>query len=444
MTRAKAITYDNLRLRAPDFVAGRRPDFAGRCAARASTSRSTQPEPPMFQPFRLREMVLANRVVVSPMDMYSAKDGVPGDWHLVHYGSRAIGGAGLVFTEMTCVSPEARITPGCTGPVERRAGGGLEADRRFRPCQFGREDSACSSAMPGRKGATKLMWEGMDRPLEEGAWRVVSASPIPYFPDSQVPREMTPRRHGPDQAREFVAGGASAAERAGFDMLELHCAHGYLLASFISPLTNQPHRRVWRLAREPPALSARGLRRHARGLAGAQADVGAHLGDRLGGGRRHRRRCGRDRRAFAEHGVRPRRRLDRARPCARRGRSTAACSRRRSPTRSATRRGSPRCASATSRRPTRSTPSSPPAAPISSRSAGRIWSTRTSRCRPPPGTARPTSIARRNICAGQRPDLPQLRARPAGSRGAEDQGEAEDAGGIEDGGRRETSRGGMR
>ncbi|CAA9355492.1 MAG: Anthraniloyl-CoA monooxygenase [uncultured Microvirga sp.] len=170
------------------------------------------------------------------MCMYSAKEGMPTDWHLVHYGSRAIGGPGLLFTEMTCVAPDARITHGCTGlwNDEQEA-----AWRRI--VEFVHAQSATKICLQlghaGRKGATKLMWDGMDRPLEEGGWEVLSASPEPYFPDSQVPRE-TSRADMERVKAEFVTATERAA-RIGFDMLELHCAHGYLLASFISPLTNR-------------------------------------------------------------------------------------------------------------------------------------------------------------------------------------------------------------
>ncbi|MBB4039714.1 anthraniloyl-CoA monooxygenase [Microvirga flocculans] len=236
MTRAKAITYDNLRLRAPDFVASVDRTFAKQVREKGFDVAIENPTVPMFQPFRLREMTVANRVVVSPMDMYSAKDGVPGDFHLVHYGSRAMGGAGLVFTEMTCVSPEARITPGCTGlwndeqeAAWKRIVDYIHANSAAKFClQLGHA---------GRKGATKLMWDGIDRPLEEGAWDICSASPIPYFPDSQVPREVS--RAEMDLIKVQFVEAARRGERAGFDMLELHCAHGYLLASFISPLTNR-------------------------------------------------------------------------------------------------------------------------------------------------------------------------------------------------------------
>lgn len=234
MTRSKAITYDNLALRAPEFVARITRDFAAEQAA-ADLPVTDFDLPPMFQPFRLRGMTLANRVVLSPMCTYSAVDGVPGDWHLAHLGARATGGAGLLYTEMTDISPEARITPGCTGLYtdEQEAGW-----KRIVDFVHGRSPAKICLQLghAGRKGATKLMWEGMDRPLENGAWPIVSASPLPYYPDSQTPREMT--RAEMDDVREAYVAAAKRAERAGFDMLELHCAHGYLLASFLSPLTN--------------------------------------------------------------------------------------------------------------------------------------------------------------------------------------------------------------
>src|SRR5260221_3679743 len=236
MTRAKAITYDNLTLRAPEFVREVDKAFAKQVGAKGFDVDLDKPVALMFQPLKLREMEVANRAVVSPMCMYSAKEGVPGDFHLVHYGSRAIGGAGLIFTEMTCVGRDARITPGCTGlwNDEQQAAWTRIVD-------FVHANSAAKFCLQlghaGRKGATKLMWEGMDRPLEAGGWDTLSASPIPYFPDSQVPREMD--RAAMDRVKsEFVAS-ALRGDACGFDMLELHCAHGYLLASFISPLTNQ-------------------------------------------------------------------------------------------------------------------------------------------------------------------------------------------------------------
>lgn len=235
MTRSKAITYDNLRLRAPAFVRDIDRQFARLARAHDRSLDVDNPVVPMFQPFRLRGMTIENRVVVSPMDMYSAKDGAPTDWHLVHYGARATGGAGLMHTEMTCVSPQARITRGCTGLWND------EQERAWtRIVDFVHAHSHTKFCLQlghsGRKGATQLMWEGMDRPLDHGAWDICSASPLPYYPDSQVPREAT-LADMDEITRQFVEA-AIRGNRAGFDMLELHCAHGYLLASFLSPLTN--------------------------------------------------------------------------------------------------------------------------------------------------------------------------------------------------------------
>jgi anthraniloyl-CoA monooxygenase len=228
LTRSRRITYDNLRVRDEHFVDALDGDFAARCELAA-------PCPPMFAPFRLRELELHNRVVVSPMDMYTAEDGTIGDFHLVHLGSRAVGGAALVMSEMLCVSPEGRITLGC---------GGLYHDEHVpgwrRICDFvhrnGRAAIGAQIGHSGRKGATKLMWEGMDQPLPEGGWPLLAPSPLPYFPHSEVPREMT--RADMDRVRDEFVAAALRAERAGFDLLELHMAHGYLLSSFLSPLTN--------------------------------------------------------------------------------------------------------------------------------------------------------------------------------------------------------------
>lgn len=233
MTRSKAITWDNLSLRAPEFVAQTQQVFAEE--ARAKGVPASDAKPPMFQPFALRDMTLANRVVVSPMCMYSAEDGLPGDFHFQHYTSRAVGGAGLVFTEMTCVSPEARITLGCTGLWND-----AQEAAWTRIVDFTHRHSAARICLQlghaGRKGATKLMWEGIDQPLPEGAWPILSASATPYFPHSQVPRAI--RRADMDAVRDDFVAATQRAIRCGFDMLELHCAHGYLLASFLSPLTN--------------------------------------------------------------------------------------------------------------------------------------------------------------------------------------------------------------
>ncbi|ANK82220.1 MAG: salicylyl-CoA 5-hydroxylase [Rhizobiales bacterium NRL2] len=236
LSRSKQITYDNLMMRDPAMVETAGRWFVDDCRAKGLPVPENETPPPMFTPFRLRGMTLANRVVVSPMCQYSASDGVPDDWHLVHLGSRAIGGAGLIFTEMTDVSADARISPGCTGlwNAEQEAAWKRVVD-------FVHARSAAKIAMQlghaGRKGSTQLGWEEMDRPLREGNWPIVSASPIPYFPDSQVPKEMT--AGDMDRVVEDFAAAARRADRAGFDMLEIHMAHGYLLASFISPLTNR-------------------------------------------------------------------------------------------------------------------------------------------------------------------------------------------------------------
>uniref|UniRef100_UPI0015EFDE11 bifunctional salicylyl-CoA 5-hydroxylase/oxidoreductase n=1 Tax=Streptomyces shenzhenensis TaxID=943815 RepID=UPI0015EFDE11 len=228
LTRSRRITYDNLRTRDPEF--------ADRVDAAFAASQGFETvAPAMFQPFRLGRLELRNRVIVSPMDMYSAIDGVPGDFHLVHLGSKAMGGAGLVMTEMVCVSPEGRITPGCTGlwTDEQR-------DSWGRIVSFVHDRSTARIGLQlghsGRKGSTRLMWEGMDDPLPEGNWDIVGPSPLPYGPGSAVPREVT--RADMDQiTADFVAAARRGAE-AGFDLLELHCAHGYLLSSFLSPAAN--------------------------------------------------------------------------------------------------------------------------------------------------------------------------------------------------------------
>src|SRR4051794_20456754 len=222
LTRSRRITYTELKLRDPGFVADVDAAFDGR--------------PAMFTPFRLRGLELANRVVVSPMDMYSSVDGTPGDFHLVHLGARGLGGAGLVITEMICVSPEGRITPGC---------GGLYRDEHTaawrRIVEFvhahGGAKIGCQLGHSGRKGSTKVMWEGEDVPLDDGNWPLLAPSPLPYLPGtSQEPREMT--RADMDAVRDDFLAATRRADAAGFDLLEVHMAHGYLLSSFLSPLTN--------------------------------------------------------------------------------------------------------------------------------------------------------------------------------------------------------------
>jgi anthraniloyl-CoA monooxygenase len=236
VTRSRRVTYDNLRLRDPEFVAGLDRWFAAEASRAVGADEPLPPCPPMFQPFRLGTLELPNRVIVSPMDMYSARDGVPGDFHLVHLGSKALGGAGLVMTEMVCVSATGRITPGCAGIYTAEQ---EEAWRRI--VGFVHEHTGAKIGIQlghsGRKGSTRLMWEGMDDPLPEGNWEVCGPSPIPYGPRSQTPRELTWDEM--EQIKGQFAAAARAAARAGFDLCELHCAHGYLLSSFLSPLSNR-------------------------------------------------------------------------------------------------------------------------------------------------------------------------------------------------------------
>jgi len=237
LTRSLRISHENLRVRDPALVARVDRWFAGEAAEQSGQEVPDEPAPPpMFTPFKLREMLLVNRVVVSPMCQYCAEDGTPNEWHLVHLGSRAIGGAGLVYTEMTDVSRDGRISPGCAGMYKPEH---VAAWKRI--VDFVHENSYAKIGMQlghaGRKGATKLAWEGMDEPLERGAWPIISASPIPYYEHSQVPKEMD--RADMERVRDDFVRAATMAEEAGFDIIEIHFAHGYLLASFISPLTNR-------------------------------------------------------------------------------------------------------------------------------------------------------------------------------------------------------------
>jgi len=229
LTASQRIGHANLRLRDPGYVDAVERDLARR-------SGLTEPRPPMFLPLELGSMQLVNRVVVSPMAQYLAQDGMPGDWHLMHYGARAAGGAGLIVTEMTCVAPDARISPGCTGLWSAS-----HRDAWRRIVDFVHQHSPAKIALQlghaGRKGSTQLGWQEMDRPLPAGNWPLISASAAPYFTGvSQTPRAMTAQDFERVTA-EFVEAARFGAA-AGFDMLELHMAHGYLLASFLSPLTN--------------------------------------------------------------------------------------------------------------------------------------------------------------------------------------------------------------
>ena len=238
LSRSKQITHENLRLRDAHLVEELEAWWNRKVAGELSVS---LPEgfraPPLFAPLGLRGMLVPNRVVVSPMAQYSAEEGVPGDWHLVHYGSRAVGGAGLVFTEMTCVSPAGRITPGCTGLWNDE-----QAAAWRRIVDFVHRHSAARFCIQlghsGRKGSTQRGWEEIDAPLPRDNWELLAPSALPYRPGvSAVPRAMT-RADMDRVCAEFVAA-TRRASAADFDMLELHMAHGYLLASFLSPVTNR-------------------------------------------------------------------------------------------------------------------------------------------------------------------------------------------------------------
>ena len=236
LSRSKQVTYENLRLRDAGFVDKVDRWFAEGVRSEGFDVPLDPPPPPMFTPFKMHDMVLANRVVVSPMDMYSAKDGTVGDFHYVHMGSLALGGAGLVFSEMVCISADGRITPGC---------GGLYKDEHVaawaRIADFIHRESDAKLAIQlghaGRKGSTRVAWEGMDQPLQAGNWELIAPSALPHYPFSTTPREMT--RADMDIVRDQFVASATMANEAGADMLELHMAHGYLLSGFITPVSNQ-------------------------------------------------------------------------------------------------------------------------------------------------------------------------------------------------------------
>nr|WP_047165523.1 bifunctional salicylyl-CoA 5-hydroxylase/oxidoreductase [Sphingomonas sp. Y57] len=232
LTRSQRVSHENLRLRDPAWLAELEKNLAEAAFGRPVDT----PVPPMFMPFRLRDMDLRNRIVMSPMAMYSATDGVPDDFHLVHYGARALGGAGLIVTEMTCVSPEARITPGCTGIWNDAQVAGWRRITDFvhrtpgaRIClQIGHS---------GSKGSTRVAWEGIDKPLATGNWPVVAPSNVAYSPENQVPIALD--RAGMDVIRDQFVAATRRAGDAGFDMVEFHCGHGYLMSGFISPTQNK-------------------------------------------------------------------------------------------------------------------------------------------------------------------------------------------------------------
>jgi anthraniloyl-CoA monooxygenase len=238
LTRSQRVSHENLRLRDQNYLEGVERWFASRASRRNlhEAPETAKAPPPMFTPFVLRGMTVENRVVVSPMDMYSAQDGTPNEFHLVHLGARALGGAGLIVTEMTCVSPEARITLGCTGLYRPEH---VEAWRRVTDFvhQWSRSKICLQLGHSGAKGSTRLMWEGENEPLDSEGWPIVAASALPFKPGMQVPREMS--RADMDRVREDFVAATRRAIDAGFDMVELHCAHGYLLSGFITPVSNR-------------------------------------------------------------------------------------------------------------------------------------------------------------------------------------------------------------
>jgi len=234
LTRSQRVSHENLRLRDRAYLGGVERWFASRASVAKGTS--AEVPPPMFTPFTLRQMTVENRIVVSPMDMYCAIDGVPNDFHMVHYGARALGGAGLVVTEMTCVTPQGRITLGCTG---------MYAPEHFaswkRITSFVHQWSGARIALQlghsGRKGAVRSGLEYGDEPLLDDAWETLGPSAIPHLSTMRAPRAMT--RRDMDDVRDAFAQATQMAVDADFDMIELHCAHGYLLSSFLTPLANQ-------------------------------------------------------------------------------------------------------------------------------------------------------------------------------------------------------------
>ena len=231
LTRSQRISHENLRARDAAWLKSAEQWFQ----EQAGVSADAAVRAPLFAPFQLREMTLQNRIVVSPMAQYKAVNGCPTDWHFVHYAERAKGGAALVYVEMTCVSEHGRITPGCPGlyaPEHEQAWKRLtdfvHAETEAKIC--------CQIGHSGRKGSTRIGWEGMDQPLQDGNWELISASAIPWAPDSSTPRAIN--RAQMDEIREQFVASTQMADRAGFDMIELHAAHGYLVSSFISPLSN--------------------------------------------------------------------------------------------------------------------------------------------------------------------------------------------------------------
>ena len=231
LTRSQRISHENLRERDPNWL-----ESAERWFMNQGGMPSDAPlRAPMFTPFKIRDMQLKNRIVVSPMAQYKATDGTPDDWHLIHYGERAKGGAGLIYTEMTCVSAEGRITPGCPGLYTPEHEAGWARLTKFVHDQTDAK-ICCQIGHSGRKGSTNIGWEGMDAPLASGNWETLSCSAIAWSKENIAPREISLPEM--DQVKAEFVTATQMADRAGFDMIELHAAHGYLVSSFISPVSN--------------------------------------------------------------------------------------------------------------------------------------------------------------------------------------------------------------
>ena len=231
LTRSQRISHENLRERDPQWLNQAEKWFQ----SKAGVNSNEKVRAPMFAPFKLRGLELKNRIVVSPMAQYKAVNGCPTDWHFVHYAERAKGGAGLIYVEMTCVSPEGRITPGCTGLYSEKHELAWKKIIDFIHLETEAKIS-CQIGHSGRKGSTQLGWEEMDAPLKADNWSIISASSIPWSDSNAVPEEMTEQKME-EVLKQFVSS-TEMANRAGFDMVELHAAHGYLISSFISPKSN--------------------------------------------------------------------------------------------------------------------------------------------------------------------------------------------------------------
>ena len=233
LTRSQRISHENLRERDAEWLGTAEGWFQNQAGL---SDMDNAPRPPMFAPFKLREMELNNRVVVSPMAQYKAENGTTTDWHLAHYGERAKGGAGMVVVEMTCVSAEGRITPGCPGLYAQEHQTAWKRITNF-VHEHSHAKICCQLGHAGPKGSTQLGWEEMDAPLKDGNWPLLAASPIAWSERNQIPKQMD--RTDMDRVTLEFVNAAKMADSANFDMIELHCAHGYLLSSFISPLTNK-------------------------------------------------------------------------------------------------------------------------------------------------------------------------------------------------------------